>query len=378
MKLFLQKIFSSLFKWFCEFYPKDKTMILIGIPNSNFYNDNSKYFFEFLYNQHQNEFKFFLITKNKKLYSKLESKFGDHIIYAFSYQALSVYLRSKFVLLTNGNGDIFPFIPTNKKQIVVNMWHAITFKNVGYLSKVNVSGEINLNLNYFLVSSETERESMMRAFRYPKETFKIFGLPRNDIYFNQKDVKQVATEKTTILYLPTFRDFAPTEFFPFADFDNYELHHFLSKNNIEIIIKPHKRDSTNQRLLNIVKDNPNIKIKTSAVNDIDIQQMLLDCDILLTDYSSVYFDFLLLDRPIIYIPYDLEQYLEERGLLFDFEEVTCGDKTLTQKEFIQSIKNNIENPAKDRELRAAITQRFHQYNDGQASERLFNFIKSHS
>ena len=94
--------------------------------------------------------------------------------------------------------------------------------------------------------------------------------------------------------------------------------------------------------------------------------------------SSIFFDFLLLDRPIIYIPYDLDHYLEERGLLFDFDEVTPGDKALTQKEFIQSIKNNIENPAKDRDRRAEITQRFHQYNDGQASERLFNFIKNHS
>lgn len=378
MKLFLQQIFGSLLKWVCEIYPKDKKMVLIGIPNASFYNDNSKYFFEFLYEKDSIDFNFYLLTKNKKLYTKLKNQFGHHIIYAFSFEALSIYLRSKFVLITNGNGDIFPFLPTNKKQIVINMWHAITFKNVGYLSKVNVQGKINLNLNYFLVSSETERESMMRAFRYQKETFKIFGLPRNDIYFNQKNATPQAKEKTTILYLPTFRDFAPTEFFPFADLDKNELTHFLSTNNIEIIIKPHKRDSTNQRLLDIVKDNPSIRIKTSIVNDIDIQQMLLDCDILLTDYSSVYFDFLLLDRPIIYIPYDLEHYLEERGLLFDFDEVTCGDKVFTQKEFIESIKNNIENPAKDRELRAAVTQVFHQYNDGQASERLFNFIKNHS
>ena len=106
--------------------------------------------------------------------------------------------------------------------------------------------------------------------------------------------------------------------------------------------------------------------------------MLLECDILLTDYSSVYFDFLLLDRPIIYIPYDLEEYKRERGLLYDFDEVTCGDKTLTQKQFIESIKNNLENPAKDELKRKEITERFHLYNDGKASERLFNFIKNHS
>lgn len=376
MKLFLQQIFSSLLKWICEIYPKDKKMILIGIPNASFYNDNSKYFFEFLYEKKSNEFDFYLLTKNKKLYTSLKNRFDHHIIYAFSLKAIFIYLRSKFVLITNGNGDIFPFTPTNKHQIVINMWHAITFKNVGVLSKVKGQGKSNLSLNYFLVSSESERESMIRAFRYSEEVFKIFGIPRNDIYF--KPEKRNTKKKTKIFYVPTFRDFTPTEFFPFSDFDKNELNDFLSNNNAEIIIKPHKRDSTNKRLLNIVKDNPNISIKTSVINDMDIQQMLLDCDILLTDYSSIFFDFLLLDRPIIYIPYDLEHYLEERGLLFDFDEVTPGDKALTQKEFIQSLKENIENPSKDHELRAAITQRFHQYNDGQASERLYNFIKNHS
>lgn len=378
MKLFLQQIFSTVLKWVCQIYPKDKNKILIGIPNASFYNDNSKYFFEFLCKKENKDFDFFLLTKNKKLFTKLRTKFGNHIIYAFSTQALLVYLKAKFVLLSNGNGDIFPFTPTNKKQIVINMWHAITFKNVGYLSKVNISGKINLNLNYFLVCSETERKRMMDAFRYPEETFITFGYPRNDIYFGQQKNQKTRDKKTTILYLPTFRDTAPTEFFPFSDFDKKDLNRFLSKNNVEIIIKPHKRDSTNQRLLDILKDNPNIKIKTSVINDIDIQQMLLECDILLTDYSSVYFDFLLLDRPIIYIPYDLEEYKRERGLLYDFDEVTCGDKTLTQKQFIESIKNNLENPAKDELKRKEITERFHLYNDGKASERLFNFIKNHS
>jgi CDP-glycerol glycerophosphotransferase (TagB/SpsB family) len=186
MKLFLQQIFSTVLKWVCQIYPKDKNKILIGIPNASFYNDNSKYFFEFLWKKENKDFDFFLLTKNKKLFTKLRTKFGNHIIYAFSTQALLVYLKAKFVLLSNGNGDIFPFTPTNKKQIVINMWHAITFKNVGYLSKVNINGKINLNLNYFLVCSETERKRMMDAFRYPEETFITFGYPRNDIYFGQQ------------------------------------------------------------------------------------------------------------------------------------------------------------------------------------------------
>ena len=378
MKLFLQQIFSTILKWICEFFPKNKKMILIGTPNAIDYYDNSKYFFEFLYKKESNDFSFFLITKNKKSYTHLKNKFGDPVLYAFSFKAITVYLRSKFVLLVNGNGDIFPFTPTNKKQVVINMWHAITFKNVGHLSKAKTTNKINLDINYFLVSSESERESMIRAYSYPEETFKIFGTPRNDIFFIPENRKRKTDGKTKILYLPTFRDHTSVNFFPFADLDLKTFNDFLETKNIEILIKPHKNDSTNEKLLGIIENSPNIILKTSANTTIDIQHMLLDCDILLTDYSSVYFDFLLLDRPIIYIPYDLEQYKKERGLLFDFDEVTCGDKVFTQKEFIESLTKNIENPAKDSEIRAAVRNRFHQHNDGLASERLFNFIKNHS
>lgn len=379
MKLFIQKKIGSLLKWVCEITPKNKKMILIGSPNAIYYYDNCKYFFEFLYKNESNDFSFFLITKNKKLYPHLKNKFGDHIVYAFSFKALLIYLRAKFVLLTNGNGDIFPFIPNNKKQIVINMWHGIAFKNLGYLSKVKAHRNINLNLNYFLVSSDSERKSMTRAFNYSKETFKIFGTPRNDIFSIPENRNKKVVGKTRILYLPTFREYSVVDFLPFADLDLKPLNIFLQTNNIEILIKPHKNDSTNPKLLNIVESSSNIILKTTSENaTIDLQKMLLDCDILITDYSSVYFDFLLLDRPIIYIPYDLEQYKKERGLLFDFDEVTCGDKVFTQKEFIESLTKNIENPAKDREIRAAIRNRFHQHNDGLASERLFNFIKNHS
>lgn len=376
MIIFMQNTFRQILKWISEFYPKSKNVILIGIPNASFYNDNSKYFFEFLMKKNSPNLEIYLLTKNKKLYSTLKKRFENHLVYAFSFKALLTYFRAKFILISNGNDDIFPFYPSSKKQVVINMWHGNPIKKIGYLN-AKPGEKINLDLNYFLVSSEAERDTIKRAFKdmFQKDQFKIFGIPRNDIFHNKRLEHK---EKKTILYLPTFRENNSVNYFPFPDFDPNELRDFLKTNNIEIIIKPHKNDSTNQQLMDIIKANPYVKLKTSENKDIDIQHMLLDCDILLTDYSSVYFDFLLLDRPIIYLPYDYETYKNARGFLYDdFDEITCGDKVLTQKQFIQSIKANIENPEKDREIRAAVRNRFHQYTDGKASERLFNFIKNH-
>ena len=124
MKLFLQQIFSTILKWICEFFPKNKKMILIGTPNAIDYYDNSKYFFEFLYKKESNDFSFFLITKNKKSYTHLKNKFGDPVLYAFSFKAITVYLRSKFVLLVNGNGDIFPALESVHSWLASRWGHA--------------------------------------------------------------------------------------------------------------------------------------------------------------------------------------------------------------------------------------------------------------
>jgi len=85
-------------------------------------------------------------------------------VFAFSLKALFTYFRSKFILISNGNDDVFPFIPSTKKQVVINMWHGNPIKKIGYLN-AKPGEKINLNLNYFLVSSETERDTIMRAFK---------------------------------------------------------------------------------------------------------------------------------------------------------------------------------------------------------------------
>ena len=107
----------------------------------------------------------------------------------------------------------------------------------------------------------------------------------------------------------------------------------------------------------------------------DTQVLLYYTNILITDYSGIYFDFLLLKRPIIFYDYDFEEYNRVRGFLFDYYEHTPGPKVKTQEELLKAIERYLENPSLDKEKRELLKNKFHKYTDGKASERVYNKIK---
>ena len=102
MKKIIQDLFGSVLRWVCMVFPKRKNLILMGTPYCKFYNDNSKYFFQYLFEKKTSEVDFYIVTKNKKLFQLLRKKFGSHALYSYSFRALFVYLRAKTVIITHG------------------------------------------------------------------------------------------------------------------------------------------------------------------------------------------------------------------------------------------------------------------------------------
>ena len=111
--------------------------------------------------------------------------------------------------------------------------------------------------------------------------------------------------------------------------------------------------------------------------DSDLYAVLKYMDAMISDYSSVYFDFLLLDRPIIYYVPDLEEYQEKcRGFYEPYENLTAGIKTRTEEELIdamQDVINGIDNYKEDRKR---LRDQTFKYQDGKNCERVVEWIKS--
>ena len=93
-------------------------------------------------------------------------------------------------------------------------------------------------------------------------------------------------------------------------------------------------------------------------------------DILITDYSGMYSDFQLLNRPMIFIPYDLEEYSTYTGVTVNYDKFTAGPCVSSQKEFIAALSGYLHDSKKDESLRLKIMDFFHDYQDGKACERI--------
>jgi CDP-glycerol glycerophosphotransferase len=112
--------------------------------------------------------------------------------------------------------------------------------------------------------------------------------------------------------------------------------------------------------------------------EIDIYPYLKVCDLLVTDYSSVFFDFLLLAKPLIFFPYDLERYRSrDRQLYFDYNDFVCGPQALTQEELQLAIASILRSPSGDdifAARREDILKRSFDFRDGCSCERLYKKV----
>ncbi|KJG60435.1 hypothetical protein UA42_15725 [Photobacterium kishitanii] len=97
-------------------------------------------------------------------------------------------------------------------------------------------------------------------------------------------------------------------------------------------------------------------------------------DLVITDYSSIYFDFLILNKPVLFLPYDLDEYINNVGLNFKFDEVTPGPKPKDQIEFITELDKLLFDSNYYNEERIEVNNYFNQVSSGNC-KRIYNFIE---
>ena len=275
---------------------------------------------------------------------------------------------------------------------VIQLWHGIPLKAIGFPeieSQVNMNPEKAEKLEsyysgYRAVVSTSKyftRNAFSRCFK--SEEYVECGYPRNDILLRPMTktdminvdqalytelIRHRKTGGKAVMYMPTFRD---TGGDPFSDRALHipELDEFAQKNNLYFIIKMHPYLTIN-----------NIELPT-RVKLIDAQSdaypMLRQCDILITDYSSVYFDFLLLDRPIIFYPYDYQEYVtQNRELLFDYDKMTPGIRVKNEQELMNSLKKILADEHDDyAEERNSLANLAFDHIDEKAAKRFGKFIR---
>ncbi|MCA9401924.1 MAG: CDP-glycerol glycerophosphotransferase family protein, partial [Candidatus Omnitrophica bacterium] len=175
------------------------------------------------------------------------------------------------------------------------------------------------------------------------------------------------------IYMPTYRGEEGSLFSPFelSDFDVNKIDSFCQNHNIHLYIKTHPSNKPKVALLKQIQDAQNI----SFYEIMDIYPNLNRFDFLITDFSSIYFDYLLLDRPIIFAPFCFDDYINnDRQLFYNYNEVTPGPKAYNWEEVLTQIELCLRDPEIFSLEREQMRSYFHQFQDNNSCQRVYNEI----
>lgn len=389
LSLFVGNGFGLFLRILSYIVPKNKNQILLGSNRRTTFVGNSKYLFLYLCKIH-GPLDFSWITANKELYMELKSK-NLPVLYHMSTKGLLAILRSQFLICTHGSADFFPLGLHGKLNIIM-LSHGTSiikglqtskFQNLAkeeyersdLFNKTGDSDDEYLRYHTVIASSEEDKKNII-ASRKAKNVM-VLGYARNDIFYDKNLVyenykKNLNLEKfnKVILYCPTFRDY-PTSEEPFSDNFLIKLNEFLKKENSIFLIKGH----IDEKSLENIKNLSNIRDISNDVKD--IQDLLPYVDLLISDYSSVFFDFVFRDKPIIFYPYDFDSYTENsRNLFCDYFNDLVGPFAKREDELLDLINTSEKNFVNQeyRKKFEAFKRRYNKYNDGKNSERVYKYI----
>lgn len=380
LKRFNLLILNIVLYWVSKFIPKNDNIWIFGAWMGDKYADNSKYLFNYVTKMHK-EIKCIWLTNSDNIVTELREK-GFWAYKRFSCKAIFYALRARVSVFTHSNSSDNMAFMNNKSTKLVQLWHGMPFKKIGfddtkYTTKDSswIKNKVReiffpfLIENYDLVcaSSEKDGEKFRSAFR--NKNVAITGYARNDSLSMNK-----VTTVSRIVYLPTFRDQIGSEvdLFTSFGFDVKKWQKELDSKNIKLEIKMHPVNKPSEEVVKQINRAKNI----TFLDDIDITEYLNNVDMLITDYSSVYFDFLKTGKPIIFAPFDIDDYLrKDRELYYPYSEVTPGPSCKNWDDVLKWISTFYNNTSLYLNERECIGKKFIKYHDFENCNRIFTAIK---
>lgn len=369
---YILNLMYSIFGGIFYLFPVNNKKIIVSNFWGKGYSDNPKYVVELLHKEHP-DLEIIWLLKDMKI--EMPS-----FIKKVKYKSLrSIYEYStSIVWLDNSRKQYFPKKKVGQKYI--QLWHGgISMK------KVEAAAVDKLDKNYirlakkdskaidYAISNSSYRTNIFKNYFWYDGKILEYGSPRNDIYFLENEKRKIKNKicdkyniknKKIILYIPTFR--------VKKDFD------YMTINFNELVTKLSENNNTNYIFM--IKLHPNCGIKEEIVKDnmiifdsnVDVNELMIASDLIISDYSSIIFDYLYMKKPIyLYVP-DEKEYINERGFSFDYNKLPFS-KSVTSEELIKNILTNdylkYENKLRNFLKKLSI------YDDGKASKRVVNLIE---
>lgn len=355
-----------------------KPIWLIGENLGETAQDNGLAFFEYCINyKNKDEKVCYVARKNNKNHRKLYS-YKEHLVIYDSFKHCVLYTLAEYLIVSHGIRDVMPsarhkFIPRNKKNIIYLQHGIIAMKKL-YFDANSYNGKIKK----FVVSSEFEKDILINEMHFKQEQVMITGLSRYDKLHDQSYIDNYKS----ILIIPTWREWLLDDEAEFIEsffyksyanlLENEELLELLERANMVINFYPHIE--MQKKYSHLFKSSGRINIVD--VGTMDVKDLLEKASLMVTDYSSVAFDFNYMKKPVIFYQFDLDEYTHHRGSYIDMKSELFGDVVYTEAMLLNSIKHAVESNFYYSDSSLRRSKRYYLDSGGLSnSERTYNEIK---
>lgn len=378
----VSRVFKRLFVLFGKL-PRKKNVIIFESFHGKQFSCNPRAIYEYLLENHPEFDMYWSINKSER--KKFEHE-NIQILTRFTFKWVYYMATAKYWVI-NARLPLWMRKPEN--TVYIQTWHGTPLKKLGIdIADVKMPGtttekyRINFtresgNWDYLIAPNKYSADIFTRAFGF-KGKMLLSGYPRNDALYNKdhaefthdfKEKNGLPKNKKIILYAPTWRDDEYIEVGKYKFSLKLDLEEMRKKlgNDYILLLRMHY-------LVADKLDIENFKGFAYNFSDYDdIRDLYIASDLLITDYSSVFFDYANLNRPVIFYVYDIDKYRDQlRGFYFDLELSAPGPLVKTTSTLIEAIKNTDHD--QNKKINHAFYDKYCDWEDGNAAKRVVDEV----
>lgn len=346
--------------------------------------DNGYYFFKYcMENLPESERKriFYVIDRNSRDLKNVE-KYGKQIVYYMSFRHLLYTLSARLFVGSDSKKHLYIWRPKPnlisrrmRKKDIHFLQHGVTaLKKVDNIFGANGSSP----MTSITTTSKYEQQIMIDHFGYSAEQAPVVGFTRWDVLEDKS-----SPDEKIILVMPTWRawleektdeDFLASDYFRnYMDMLADEpLTECLRSNNVKLIFFIHPKFKNFLSKFSASSDN----IEFVQFGSRPLNEIMMHCSMLVTDYSSVCWDVYYMGKPVVFYQFDYDMYMENHGSYLDMEHELFGERYTELPDLIDSIKRCIESGFAESEKAKEMRRQYFEYIDSDNSKRTYEYLRS--
>ena len=362
ISIFYRSIYVLLFPFF-----KDRRIWLFS-DRFDVAGDNSEYLFDYCVKQDDDVEKYFLMNKSSSEFSRLNEKY-ENIVPFGSFKHKMLYLFSEKIITSQVTRAILnPFAFKNSRLYEGVSTYDWCFIQHGVILH-DLSSWIhkyNKNFYLFVTSSEYEYDSIVNGnYNYSKDRVQLLGLSRYD-YLESLPNRQIVFAPTWRRKLNTERDIADSDYLKSINsfLTNERLFNYLAEKDYRLIFKPHP---DLWKFIDLIDSK-------FEISDESYSEVFKSSSLMITDYSSVAFDFAYLKKPLLYYQTkSFDEFHYDKGY-FDYETMGFGEIARFEEELVDKIIEYVDNDCQMKEKYEMRVDKFFRFRDKDNSKRIYEFL----